>query len=66
MRYEKQGLDHFSYVEIVTDDYIVISETNYKKGEFTYRFLPLDYPHILGYYVPIGATLSKWQATSQS
>jgi len=50
MRYEKQGLNHFAYVELVTDDFILVSETNYKAGIFGFRFLPLDYPNLIGYY----------------
>jgi len=52
MRYEKQGLDHFAYVEAITDTLILISETNYKAGEFSYRFLPPDYPHLIGFADP--------------
>lgn len=52
MRYEKQGLSHYAYVEVVTDDYILISETNYKAGQFGYRFLPYTYDHLLGFYDP--------------
>lgn len=51
MRYEKQGLNHFGFVEVITDSHILISETNYKKGEFGYRFLSLDYQNLRGFYV---------------
>lgn len=50
MRYEKQGLNHFGYVEALGEDYVLISETNYKAGKFSYRFIPLDYPHLIGFY----------------
>jgi len=50
MRYEKQGLDHFAYVEIVLDDGIIISECNYHAGECGYRILTFDYAHIDGYF----------------
>lgn len=52
MYYEKPGLPHVAFVEAVLDDKILISETNYKAGEFTYRFIPKDYPNLWGYYTP--------------
>lgn len=52
MWYEKAGLPHVAYVEAVLDDKILISETNYHFGEFSYRFIPKDYPNLRGYYTP--------------
>lgn len=50
MRYEKSGLDHVGKIEATYDSGFLMSETNYKPGEFTYRFIPYDYPHLIGFY----------------
>ncbi len=39
-----------AYIEAVTDTSLEVSEANYVAGKVTRRSIPLDSPHIMGYW----------------
>lgn len=47
--YPDSGLKHVAFVEIVLEDSFLISETNYKKGEFGMRLVKFDDYALLGF-----------------
>jgi hypothetical protein len=55
MYYEKSGLIHYAVVEAVLEGKVLISECNmwllYESG-CGYRFLPVNYVNMRGYYTP--------------
>lgn len=51
MRYD--DIYHAAYIENVYPTYMEISEWNYKKCEYTRRFIGKNNEHIIGYVLPL-------------
>lgn len=43
---------HLAYVEAIEEEWVLISETNYKSGYLTMRWVSRYDKSILGYYIP--------------
>ena len=53
MYYPKSGLRHFAFVEFVSENLILLSETNFKQGEVGFRVIPRNDPALQGFWQPV-------------